>query len=66
MLIMDEGGLADEGASDEPTNMNEQMQSCLKECLRCYQTCLGTAMSHRLESDGKLSSLHISGLCHEV
>lgn len=33
--------------------MNDRMRSCVDECLRCYQTCLGTAMTHCLETGGK-------------
>jgi hypothetical protein len=29
------------------------MQSCIDDCLRCYRTCLSTAMSHCLEAGGK-------------
>ena len=35
------------------SHMNDQMRSCVDECLRCYQTCLGTAMTHYLETGGK-------------
>lgn len=30
-----------------------KMQACIDECLRCYQSCLGTAMNHCLETGGK-------------
>ena len=33
--------------------MSSEMQSCIDECLRCYQTCLGMLMSHCLEAGGK-------------
>jgi hypothetical protein len=33
--------------------MSKEMQSCIDECLRCYQVCLGTAMTHCLETGGK-------------
>jgi len=33
--------------------LSKEMQSCIEECLRCYQTCLGTAMTHCLEMGGK-------------
>jgi hypothetical protein len=33
--------------------MSPEMQSCIDECLRCYQTCFGTAMTHCLEQGGK-------------
>ncbi len=29
------------------------MQACIDECLRCYQSCLGTSTSHCLELGGK-------------
>ena len=29
--------------------VNAEMKSCIEECLRCYQTCLSTAMGHCLE-----------------
>lgn len=29
------------------------MQACIDACLKCYQTCLGTAMGHCLEAGGK-------------
>ncbi len=32
---------------------SKEMQACIDECLRCYQMCLGTAMTHCLESGGK-------------
>jgi hypothetical protein len=28
---------------------SSEMRACIEECLRCYQTCLGTAMRHCLE-----------------
>jgi hypothetical protein len=33
--------------------VNDEMQSCIAECLRCYQTCLSTAMGHCLEIGGQ-------------
>jgi hypothetical protein len=30
-----------------------EMQSCIDACLRCYQTCIGMAMSHCLERGGR-------------
>lgn len=33
--------------------MSKDMQSCIDECLRCYQMCLGTAMTHCLEAGGE-------------
>jgi hypothetical protein len=33
--------------------LSQQMRSCIDECLRCYQVCLGTAMTHCLETGGK-------------
>ena len=35
------------------SHMNDPMRSCVDECLRFYQTCLGTAMTHCLEIGGK-------------
>jgi hypothetical protein len=32
---------------------NTQMQSCIAECLACYQSCFGMAMTHCLEQGGK-------------
>jgi hypothetical protein len=29
------------------------MDSCIEDCLHCYRTCLGTAMSHCLEAGGE-------------
>ena len=34
-------------------NMGKEMQSCIDECLRCYQACLGMAMTHCLGTGGK-------------
>jgi hypothetical protein len=33
--------------------ISQEMRACIDECLRCYQTCLGTAMTHCLEQGGK-------------
>jgi len=33
--------------------INDEMKSCIAECLRCYQTCLSTAMGHCLEIGGQ-------------
>ena len=33
--------------------MSPEMQSCINECLRCYQSCFGMAMTHCLEQGGK-------------
>jgi hypothetical protein len=33
--------------------MSKEMKSCIDACLSCYQTCLGTAMTHCLEQGGK-------------
>lgn len=33
--------------------MDKDMQACIDACLRCYQTCLSTAMHHCLEAGGK-------------
>src|SRR5688572_7902204 len=30
-----------------------EMQSCIEECLGCYQTCIGMAMSHCLVQGGR-------------
>ena len=32
---------------------SQDMQSCVNECLRCYQTCLGMAANHCLVAGGK-------------
>ena len=34
-------------------DMDPAMRSCIDECLSCYRVCLGTAMSHCLETGGK-------------
>ena len=34
-------------------HLSPEMKSCIDECLRCYQTCLSTAMGHCLEMGGK-------------
>jgi hypothetical protein len=33
--------------------MSKDMQTCIDECLQCYKTCLGMAMTHCLETGGK-------------
>jgi hypothetical protein len=33
--------------------MSKDMQSCIDNCLHCYQMCLGMAMTHCLETGGK-------------
>jgi hypothetical protein len=33
--------------------ISKAMQSCIQECLSCYQICLGTAMTHCLETGGE-------------
>ena len=33
--------------------MNVEMQRCVDACLKCYQTCLGMAMGHCLETGGE-------------
>lgn len=33
--------------------ISTDMQACIDECLRCYQICLGSAMTHALETGGK-------------
>jgi hypothetical protein len=35
------------------SHKNPGMQSCIDECLRCYQTCLGMASNHCLPAGGK-------------
>lgn len=37
---------------DMPTHSSD-MQACIEECLRCYQTCLGMAMNHCLPAGGE-------------
>jgi hypothetical protein len=37
------------GGSPHLPRVNAEMKSCIEECLRCYQTCLSTAMGHCLE-----------------
>lgn len=32
---------------------SKEMRACIDECLRCYQTCLGTAMTQCLEAGGE-------------
>ena len=34
-------------------HISPDMQNCVDECLACYKTCLGTAMTHCLEMGGK-------------
>src|SRR5215218_7708360 len=49
-------GLKIVASGNEETTMHQmsaEMRSCIDECLRCYQTCLGTAMTHCLEQGGK-------------
>jgi hypothetical protein len=33
--------------------MNPAMTACIEECLRCYRTCLSTAMGHCLKMGGE-------------
>lgn len=33
--------------------MSSEMQACIDACLRCYQSCVGHAMTHCLEAGGK-------------
>ena len=33
--------------------LSQEMQNCIAECLRCYQTCRQDAMNHCLETGGK-------------
>lgn len=35
------------------SQMSKQMHSCIDECLKCYQSCLGMGMTHCLETGGK-------------
>lgn len=35
------------------TEMEPKMRDCVEACLRCYSTCLHTAMNHCLEAGGK-------------
>lgn len=35
------------------THMDAAMRACIDECLACYRTCLGTAMTHCLETGGR-------------
>src|SRR6478609_6875241 len=35
------------------SDVSDKMQKCIDECLECYQSCLGTAMDHCLETGGK-------------
>ncbi len=35
------------------SHVSSEMQSCIDECLRCYQTCLGMASAHCLPAGGK-------------
>lgn len=32
---------------------SSELRSCIDECMRCYSTCLSTAMNHCLEAGGK-------------
>lgn len=34
-------------------HISSEMQSCIDQCLRCYQTCTSTAMGHCLEVGGE-------------
>jgi hypothetical protein len=34
-------------------HVSPEMQSCIDECLRCYSSCLSSAMSHCLEVGGR-------------
>jgi hypothetical protein len=33
--------------------VSPEMQACIDTCLKCYATCLGTAMNHCLEAGGQ-------------
>lgn len=40
-------------------HVSKEMQSCIDQCLGCYNTCLGTAMGHCMEMGGKhIESTH--------
>ncbi|MBN9049411.1 MAG: four-helix bundle copper-binding protein [Rhizobiales bacterium] len=50
-------------------HITEAMQVCIDECLRCYQACLGMAMTHCLEVGGehtKPDHFRIMMACAEV
>lgn len=51
-------------------HMNEAaMQACIDACLRCYKTCLSTAMNHCLETGGKHtepSHFRLMSACAEI
>ena len=34
-------------------HLSAEMRACIDECLRCYQVCFGTAMTHCLEQGGQ-------------
>jgi hypothetical protein len=34
-------------------HMSDDMRACIDQCLACYSTCLGTAMTHCLDAGGK-------------
>lgn len=34
-------------------HISKEMQACIDECLSCYQTCIGMAMTHCLEAGGQ-------------
>jgi len=34
-------------------HISKEMQTCIDQCLACYQSCLGMAMTHCLEAGGK-------------
>ncbi len=33
--------------------LSKEIRACIDECLNCYRACLGTAMTHCLETGGK-------------
>jgi hypothetical protein len=50
-------------------HMSREMQSCINECLNCYQVCLGTAMTHCLEKGGehtKPQHFRLISACAEI
>ena len=49
--------------------ISAEMQGCIDECLKCYQTCFGMAMTHCLEMGGKHvapSHFRIMMACAEI
>lgn len=49
--------------------LDPEMQARIDECLRCFQTCLGTAMTHCLEQGGRhveLTHFRLLMACAEI